>query len=206
MQTINQQLTEMDGFRNNTGVVVLAATNRINVIDKALLRPGRFDRLFAQRLLLRLFTSHSGPCPDREHGRDLQAGGGHGGGEAEGIPGTPNVGREAPGPGPGLVRRAGTAVHPQTHRPAGGSSAGGGRGGLGQGPRAADLRGERAAGGSAMVLLRARLVAFALGLGLGSGLGLYQVRGEVLAGQELLLEQVAGTEARLQKLEAAAAK
>jgi len=57
-----------------------------------------------------------------------------------------------------------------------------------------------------MVLLRARLVAFALGLGLGSGLGLYQVRGEVLAGQELLLKQVAGTEARLQKLEAAAAK
>ena len=87
MQTINQLLTEMDGFQNNTGVVVLAATNRINVIDKALLRPGRFDRLFAQRLLLRLFTSHSGPCPDREHGRDLQAGGGHGGGGGRGHPG-----------------------------------------------------------------------------------------------------------------------
>ena len=45
MQTINQLLTEMDGFQDNTGVVVLAATNRINVIDKALLRPGRFDRV-----------------------------------------------------------------------------------------------------------------------------------------------------------------
>ena len=45
MQTINQLLTEMDGFTDNSGVVVLAATNRVSMIDKALLRPGRFDRV-----------------------------------------------------------------------------------------------------------------------------------------------------------------
>ncbi|MCL7049118.1 hypothetical protein MKW94_008027, partial [Papaver nudicaule] len=43
-QTINQLLTEMDGFSGNTGVIILAATNRPDVLDAALLRPGRFDR------------------------------------------------------------------------------------------------------------------------------------------------------------------
>src|SRR6056300_1626165 len=43
-QTINQLLTEMDGFDNETGIVVTAATNRIDILDDALLRPGRFDR------------------------------------------------------------------------------------------------------------------------------------------------------------------
>jgi len=43
-QTLNQILTEMDGFSGNTGVIVLAATNRGDVLDSALLRPGRFDR------------------------------------------------------------------------------------------------------------------------------------------------------------------
>jgi len=43
-QTLNQILTEMDGFDGDTNVIVMAATNRANVLDKALLRPGRFDR------------------------------------------------------------------------------------------------------------------------------------------------------------------
>lgn len=43
-QTLNQILTEMDGFETDTSVIVLAATNRADVLDKALLRPGRFDR------------------------------------------------------------------------------------------------------------------------------------------------------------------
>ncbi len=42
--TLNQLLTEMDGFGTNTGVIILAATNRADVLDRALLRPGRFDR------------------------------------------------------------------------------------------------------------------------------------------------------------------
>ena len=49
-QTLNQILTEMDGFEPGTNVIVLGATNRPEILDPALLRPGRFDRRIAVSL------------------------------------------------------------------------------------------------------------------------------------------------------------
>lgn len=65
-QTLNQLLSEMDGFEPNTGVIILAATNRPDVLDPALLRPGRFDRQIVVPLpdwrgregILRIHTRH----------------------------------------------------------------------------------------------------------------------------------------------------
>ena len=51
-QTLNQLLVEMDGFGVNEGIIVMAATNRVDILDPAILRPGRFDRKVAVGLSL----------------------------------------------------------------------------------------------------------------------------------------------------------
>jgi cell division protease FtsH len=58
-QTLNQLLAEMDGFANNDGILIIAATNRKDVLDSALLRPGRFDRII------------NVPLPDRESRKEI---------------------------------------------------------------------------------------------------------------------------------------
>ena len=58
-QTLNQLLTEMDGFNDNEGITVMAATNRMDILDSALLRPGRFDRII------------NIPLPDLESRREI---------------------------------------------------------------------------------------------------------------------------------------
>ncbi|RLE29646.1 cell division protein FtsH [Candidatus Acetothermia bacterium] len=71
-QTLNQLLAEMDGFESNTGVIVLAATNRPDVLDPALLRPGRFDRkivvprpdLHGREAILKIHTRNKRLAPD----------------------------------------------------------------------------------------------------------------------------------------------
>jgi cell division protease FtsH len=75
-QTLNQILTEMDGFDSSTGVIVTAATNRLDVLDQALLRPGRFDRRVAvhppdrngREAILRVHTRSVPLAPDVDLG------------------------------------------------------------------------------------------------------------------------------------------
>lgn len=75
-QTLNQLLVEMDGFESNEGVILIAATNRIDVLDPALLRPGRFDRRVTVgppdvRGRLGILKVHTGKTP-LEDGIDLE--------------------------------------------------------------------------------------------------------------------------------------
>ncbi len=71
-QTLNQLLVEMDGFGNNTGIIVMAATNRADILDPALLRPGRFDRQIAigapdvdgREAILKIHTKNKPLAPD----------------------------------------------------------------------------------------------------------------------------------------------
>jgi cell division protease FtsH len=75
-QTLNQLLTEMDGFSSRQGIIVLAATNQPDVLDKALLRPGRFDRRVVVNLpdkkgreaILKVHTRHVPLSPDVDLG------------------------------------------------------------------------------------------------------------------------------------------
>jgi cell division protease FtsH len=76
-QTLNQILTEMDGFDSSTNVIVIGATNRIDVLDQALLRPGRFDRRVVvqapdregRRLILEVHTRDVPLAPEVDLGR-----------------------------------------------------------------------------------------------------------------------------------------
>jgi cell division protease FtsH len=76
-QTLNQILTEMDGFDSSTNVIVIGATNRTDVLDQALLRPGRFDRRVVvqapdregRRLILEVHTRDVPLAPDVDLGR-----------------------------------------------------------------------------------------------------------------------------------------
>ena len=88
-QTLNQILTEMDGFEGNSGVIVIAATNRADVLDAALLRPGRFDRRIPVDLpdatgrleILKAKHRHrAGHTPGRPTGAPPRGRGGGGGG------------------------------------------------------------------------------------------------------------------------------
>jgi cell division protease FtsH len=80
-QTLNQLLVEMDGFEANTGVIILAATNRPDVLDRALLRPGRFDRqvivdapdLNGREAILRVHARGKPLAPDVDLRRVAQA-------------------------------------------------------------------------------------------------------------------------------------
>ena len=71
-QTLNQMLVEMDGFGANEGVIVIAATNRVDILDPALLRPGRFDRqvyvglpdVKGREEILKVHTRHKPLAPD----------------------------------------------------------------------------------------------------------------------------------------------
>lgn len=60
-QTLNQMLSEMDGFDARSGVVVIAATNRRDILDPALIRPGRFDRQVCERQNCCKGTPRAGP-------------------------------------------------------------------------------------------------------------------------------------------------
>ena len=92
-QTLNQLLVEMDGFSANEGVVVLAATNRVDILDPALLRPGRFDRqvyvglpdIRGREEILKVHSRHKPLAEDVDLGKVAQATPGFTGADLENL-------------------------------------------------------------------------------------------------------------------------
>ena len=92
-QTLNQLLVEMDGFGNNTGVIVMAATNRPDILDPALLRPGRFDRQISigapdvegREAILKIHTRNKPLAPDVDLGVIAKSTAGFTGAELENL-------------------------------------------------------------------------------------------------------------------------
>ena len=92
-QTLNQLLTEMDGFEGNSGVMILAATNRPEMLDPALTRPGRFDRrvpvelpdLKGREAILRVHAKKVSVAPDVDYGRIARMAAGASGAELANI-------------------------------------------------------------------------------------------------------------------------
>ena len=92
-QTLNQLLVEMDGFGNNTGIIVMAATNRPDILDPALLRPGRFDRQInigapdveGREAILKIHTRNKPLGPDVDLGVIAKSTAGFTGAELENL-------------------------------------------------------------------------------------------------------------------------
>src|ERR1700682_1376322 len=111
-QTLNQILTEMDGFEPGKGVIVLAATNRADVLDQALLRPGRFDRRVTlqppdrrgRAAILRIHTAKEPLAPDVDLA-EIAA--------ATPRPGGADLGNLANEPALGAARKGETVVSPE---------------------------------------------------------------------------------------------
>ena len=92
-QTLNQLLVEMDGFGPNMGVIVMAATNRKDILDPALMRPGRFDRhitvnypdVKGREEILRVHTRNKPIGPDVDLGTIAKTTGGFTGADLENL-------------------------------------------------------------------------------------------------------------------------